>query len=527
MPESADFVMFWWHPAAGLTRRGEVQRFGFITTNSLKQTFNRRVLKQHLNAEPPLSIVWAIPDHPWVDAASGAEDDAVHVVLAAKIVRIHADLTVGADVAGAKALQANIRLSGMGVKLHGQGFVVTSDQARVFGLGTAPKLESYIRPYVTSRGLAQIARGDWVIDLCGLSAEEARQRYPAVYQWLLERVKPERDAKAHSADGAAYAKLWWLFGKPRTELRKALFGLKRFIATPRTAKHRVFLFLEYPSVAESEVVCIATDDAYFLGILSSQPHVTWSLAAGGRLGVGNDPRYNNSRCFDPFPFPAASPEQQTRIAALAEQLDTHRKRQQAAHPGLTLTGMYNVLAKLRSDETLSAKDKTIHETGLIAVLRQLHDELDAAVLEAYGWQDLAPGATNTLLERLVALNAERSREEATGHIRWLRPDFQNPSAVPQGDFVPGAVDRQEQAKMDLPQKPASTATAPAEKRPWPATLPEQVRAIADALTPTPQDEPALAARFTGKGPWKKRLPEILAMLAALGRAKRSDGGWVG
>ena len=135
MPESADFVMFWWHHAAGLTRRGEVQRFGFITTNSLKQTFNRRVLKQHLNAEPPLSIVWAIPDHPWVDAASGAEDDAVHVVLAAKIVRIHADLTVGADVAGAKALQANIRLSGMGVKLHGQGFVVTSDQARVFGLG--------------------------------------------------------------------------------------------------------------------------------------------------------------------------------------------------------------------------------------------------------------------------------------------------------------------------------------------------------------------------------------------------------
>ena len=58
-------------------------------------------------------------------------------------------------------------------------------------------------------------------------------------------------------------------------------------------------------------------------------------------------------------------------------------------------------------------------------------------------------------------------------------------------------------------------------------MPEQVRAVADALTATPQDEPTLAARFTGKGPWKKRLPEILAMLAALGRAKRSDGGWVG
>jgi len=73
----------------------------------------------------------------------------------------------------------------------------------------------------------------------------------------------------------------------------------------------------------------------------------------------------------------------------------------------------------------------------------------------------------------------------------------------------------------------TTPAKPAEKRPWPPTLPEQVRAIADALTPTPQDEPALAARFTGKGPWKKRLPKILAMLTALGRAKQSDGGWVG
>jgi hypothetical protein len=72
VPESADFVMFWWHHAADLTRRGEVQRFGFITTNSLTQTFNRRVLEHHLNAQPPLALAWAIPDHPWVDAASGA-----------------------------------------------------------------------------------------------------------------------------------------------------------------------------------------------------------------------------------------------------------------------------------------------------------------------------------------------------------------------------------------------------------------------------------------------------------------------
>jgi hypothetical protein len=498
------------------------------------------VLEHHLNAQPPLAIAWAIPDHPWVDAASGAavriamtvgqpgdapgvletvvveggnDDDAVHVELTAKTGCIHADLRIGANVASATKLAANGGLSSMGVKLHGQGFVVTIEKAASLGFGTDRC--KHLVPFVTSRGLAQGGLGDYVIDFFGLTAEEARQTFPAAYQWVLERVKPERDQNNRST----YRENWWIFGEPRKDLRVALAGLQRFIATPRTAKHRVFTFLTTPCCAESEIVCLASDKAYSLGVLSSHVHQVWALAQGGTLE--DRPRYNNSRCFDTFPFPAASPEQQARIAALAEQLDTHRKRQQAAHPDLTLTGMYNVLAKLRSGEPLTAKDKTIHETGLVAVLRQLHDELDTAVLAAYGWPDLAPTATDALLDRLVALNAERSREEATGHIRWLRPDFQNPSST---------VNREKQAKMELPDNSPSTAAIPpkpTEKRPWPPTLPEQVRAIADALTPTPQDEPALAARFTGKGPWKKRLPEILAMLAALGRAKQSDGGWVG
>ena len=538
VPDSADFVMYWWHHAADLTRRGEVQRFGFSTTNSLKQTFNRRVLEHHLNAQPPLALAWAIPDHPWVDAASGAavriamtvgqpgdapgtlqtvvaegdtEGDAVHIELAEKAGRIHADLSIGADVVGAKALRANEGITSMGIMLAGSGFIVTPDEAA--------KLQpcDRIRPYRNGRDLADKPRGVLVIDLYGLSEEEVRGRYPATYQWVLERVKPERDANRD----AGFRENWWLFGRPRPALRTMLLGMQRYIATTETAKHRVFQFLDVSIAPDHSTICFGLDSPFHLGVLSSQVHVVWALAAGSRLGVGNDPRYNKSRCFDPFPFPAASPEQQARIAALAEQLDAHRKRQQAAHPALTLTGMYNVLAKLRSGEPLTAKDKSIHETGLVAVLRQLHDELDAAVLAAYGWSDLAPTATDALLDRLVALNLERAAEEAAGHIRWLRPDFQNPSA---------AVDPQKQAKMDLPQEPASTATTsatPAAKRPWPTTLPEQVRAVADQLSTHPLDETALAARFAGKGPWKKRLPEILAMLAALGRAKQSGGGWVG
>ncbi|UCV20164.1 class I SAM-dependent DNA methyltransferase [Ferribacterium limneticum] len=544
VPESADFVMFWWHHAAGLTRRGEVLRFGFITTNSIKQTFNRRVLEHHLNAQPPLALAWAIPDHPWADAANsaavriamtvgqpgdapgtlqtvvaegGADGDAVHIELVEKTGRIHADLSIGADVVGAKALRANGGISSPGLKLHGAGFIVNPDEA------TRLQPCDRIRPYRNGKDLTDKPRGFLVIDLFGLTADEVRSRYPAAYQWVLERIKPERDAKAHSSDGAAYARLWWLHGKPRTELRKALAGLPRFIATVETAKYRTFQFLDGTIAPDNKLICIALADAFHLGVLSSQTHHTWALASGSQLGP--TPVYVKTLSFEAFPFPAASPEQQARIAALAEQLDTHRKRQQAAHPDLTLTGMYNVLAKLRSGEPLTAKDKTIHETGLVAVLRQLHDELDTAVLAAYGWPDLAPTATDALLDRLVALNAERSREEATGQIRWLRPDFQNPASPNP------TVNRKNEPNLKSPSaaQADTTPAKPAEKRPWPPSLPDQVAAIAQVLAESPLalSEPEIASRFTGKGPWKKRLPQLLETLVALGRARMSDDGRYG
>ncbi|MCC4115805.1 hypothetical protein LLG90_10630 [Aromatoleum toluclasticum] len=132
---------------------------------------------------------------------------------------------------------------------------------------------------------------------------------------------------------------------------------------------------------------VAISDCSVLGVLSSRIHVPWSTTTGSTLE--NRPRYIKSACFETFPFPDATPAQQARIRELAEQIDAHRKRQQAQHPDLTLTGMYNVLEKLRSGETLNAKDKTIHEQGLVSVLRELHDALDAAVFDAYGWNDLA------------------------------------------------------------------------------------------------------------------------------------------
>jgi hypothetical protein len=74
VPDSTDFVMYWWQRAAELARAGKFRRFGLITTNSLPQIFNRKVVAQNLQIpKDPLSLIFAIPDHPWVKSLSQEE----------------------------------------------------------------------------------------------------------------------------------------------------------------------------------------------------------------------------------------------------------------------------------------------------------------------------------------------------------------------------------------------------------------------------------------------------------------------
>jgi hypothetical protein len=87
-----------------------------------------------------------------------------------------------------------------------------------------------------------------------------------------------------------------------------------------TAKHRFFTFLDAAVAPDNKLICIAIHSAYDLGVPSSTVHVTWALAAGGRLGGGNDPVYLKTTCFDAFPFPDTPAALRARIAELAERL---------------------------------------------------------------------------------------------------------------------------------------------------------------------------------------------------------------
>jgi hypothetical protein len=446
VPKSADFVMQWWDRAAAeLLRAGtKLQRFGFVTTNSITQSFSRRVLEARLGSG--LSLVLAIADHPWTratrDAAAvriamtvaeagaregrlltveheaGLDTDTPTLAMAETRGAINADLTVGTDVTQAVALRANAGMASPGVKLHGDGFIVTPAQAEALGLGRRAGLEAHIRPYRNGRDLLQRSRDVMVIDLFGLTEAAVRQRFPEVYDHLLRTVKPERDANRR----VTYRNNWWIFGEPRRDLRPALAGLRRYIAIVETSTHQVFQFVSSSIVPDNKIIVIATDESFYFGVLSSNLHTAWSLQAGGWLGFGNDPVYVKSKVFDPFPFPDAGDAQRAVIAGIAEELSMTRLVALEEAPGLTMTGLYNLVAPLRAGAVLSDEQEAAATRARARIIAKLHDDLDAAVAAAYGWPHPLPAAE--IVARLVALNAARAAEEAGGLVRWLRPDFQ-------------------------------------------------------------------------------------------------------
>ena len=135
----------------------------------------------------------------------------------------------------------------------------------------------------------------------GKDEAEVRRGYPEVYQHLLDHVKPERDQNNRES----YKNTWWIFSEPRSDLRPKIETIHRFIATTRTAKHRIFQFLDQQTLTETEVVNIALSEAAFLSVLSSSAHRRWCAATGGTLE--DRPRYNHGLCFSPFPFTARHP----------------------------------------------------------------------------------------------------------------------------------------------------------------------------------------------------------------------------
>lgn len=403
VPREADLVIYWFERTRALIAGGKVRRAGLLATNSVRQPQNRPVLSR-IKHTGDIFMAWS--DREWVlDGAQvrvslvGFDDgsESQHTLDGMTVASINPNLTSATNVTSAQRLQENANLAYMG-DTKGGAFDIPSEIA--VNMITAPinpngrPNTDVVRPWVNGMDITRRSRGMWIIDFGIDMPEDEAALYELPFEYILREVKPERMKN----NRATYRERWWIHVEPRPAMWRALQPLKRFIVTPSVAKYRLFAWLAHPTVPDHKLFVIAREDDYFFGILHSRVHELWSLATASRQGVGNDPVYNNTTCFETFPFPwppGKEPQGDPRVTAIAD----------AAHRLVELRE--NWLNPPGADEaTLKKRTLTNLYNERPTWLDNAHKKLDRAVLDAYGWpHDLSD---EDILARLLALNLERA-----------------------------------------------------------------------------------------------------------------------
>jgi len=326
------------------------------------------------------------------ETKDGTQKHALLRAYNARAATINADLTAdAADVTKARRLKENVGISFMGDTKVGE-FEMPGKLAKRMLATPNPHGKSnadVVRPWANGLDVVRRPRDMWIVDFPpGISEAEAA-KYEAPFELIKKFVKQERSKNARKS----YADKWWIHGEPRPELRLALAGLHRFLVTVVVAKHHLFAWLPGGVLPDHRLFAFARSDDYFFGVLQSYTHEVWARKMGSTLE--DRPSYVSTTCFETFPFPRATQEQQWAISLAAKDLNDLREKW------------------LNPTEMIGAKDlakRTL--TNLYNArptwLANVHRTLDEAVFAAYGWRerpaDLSDGE---IIARLLKLNFER------------------------------------------------------------------------------------------------------------------------
>ena len=459
VPGGADLVCYWFEKARQQIDDGQLTTAGLVSTNSIRGGANRKVLDAIVTST---MIFEAWSDEPWVNEGAAVRvslvcfgDERVCRLNGVVVSAVHADLTAKAegqtvDMGTAQRIVKNANSVFEGLRKDGP-LDISGEQARHWMLLPNPHGRSnadILFPLINGMDVTRRSRDGWVIDTGEQLTEGAAALYEAPFFHIAQFVKPVRLLN----NDRIRRTYWWRFGRNGEQLRAGLKQLVRYINTPRVSKHRLFVWQAMPSIPDTATVAIARADDATFGILHSRFHECWSLRMGTFLGVGNDPRYTPTTCFETFPFPegltpADTAHQQTeatasgalipaelaesvkaqanRIAEAAARLNTLRENWlnppewTQRVPEVVPLGMGHspypdrVVPKpgLSAADAAALQKRTL--TNLYnqrpAWLAMAHEALDAAVAAAYGWTDYTPHMTDDeLLARLLALNLQRS-----------------------------------------------------------------------------------------------------------------------
>ena len=404
LPKGSDLCCYWLEKARAQIAANASKRAGLLGTQGIRGGANRRVLQRIKESG---DIFMAYPDREWaLDGAmvhisivgfdDGSEKERLYDG-AVSDASINANLTVGVDLTSAKQLPENAGIAFQGFNRVGN-FDVDPDTA--IDMLNSPNPHGkpnsdVLKPYRNARDFLDQPRGVYTVDFGVAMSEYDAALYELPFEFLRAGVKPERERSSNRR----VREMWWLYQLPGIELRKALDGLDRYIATGRVSKHRIFAWLDGAIMPDSALVIFARSDAYSLGVLHSRIHELWARALGTQLREAESGfRYTPTTCFETFPFPQPTDEQRDAIAAAASELN--QLRENWLNP-VAVDGS----SAVNADE-LRRRTLTNLYNRRPSWLANAHAVLDAAVADSYGWPaDLEDAA---VLERLLELNLGRA-----------------------------------------------------------------------------------------------------------------------
>ncbi|WP_309892799.1 DNA methyltransferase [Archangium sp.] len=430
VPAEADLVAYWHEKARGAIAAKRARRAGLLATQSIRHGANQQVLEA-IKKTGDIFMAWS--DQPWVVEGADvrvsivAQDDGsetVRTLDGQPVEVILADLKGGAagmaDVTLARPLAENQGISFMGDTKGGK-FEITADVARRLlsqpqNVNGRPNSD-VIRPWVNGIAVTRRSKDLYIIDFGDAMSEPEAAKYEAPFEHLRQTMKKKREA-SKSTTGK-----WWIHERPRSKMRRAIEPLRRFIVTVRVAEHRTFVFLQAPTLPDSRLFVFAREDDFFFGMLHSRLHLVWALAKSSRHGKGNQPTYNNTTCFETFPFPwplnipedrlsSAQRKHRETIAAAARSLDEARSAwlnppdlAKGSEPLAKGFPAPKVPISPAAEKILKARTLTNLYNERPSWLDNAHKSIDTAVFAAYGWKpDMGDEA---ILAGLLTLNLER------------------------------------------------------------------------------------------------------------------------
>lgn len=420
---NCDLSAFFFRRAACLL--GTHGAFGLIATNTIAQGDTRSIGLQQLVVHELWTLFDATDSMPWPGAAA-VNVSLVHAAHGDVASRVNCRLN-DRDVPCLNTrlkpmperddptpLGANRGLAFQGCILLGQGFTLTPEERQVLVRKSAEN-ERLIFPYIGGEEVNTSPTQDfdrYTINFGRMELEEAEQ-WPDLIEIVRRKVKPERDRqKGENSTSIARKRLWWRFDGVRPDLYAAISPLGRCLVNSQVSKHLLFTFQPTNRVFAHTLYAYPLSAGTHFALLQSRVHEAWARLLSSTFGEGL--RYSASDCFETFPFPNPDPRTVIpELEAIGEKLyEARAKYMVDSDQGLTKT--YNAI------KNPSCTDPRILE------LRELHEQMDRAVLDAYGWSDVAvppycplsdadreaiQAFEDEAIDRLYVLNAERAREE--------------------------------------------------------------------------------------------------------------------